>query len=91
MSEQLQRRQFLTRMWQAGGALIAAAGAWTTWDLLKPLPTAGFGGLVRTIKPEAVPDDGVIEVPAARSYLTRINGEVMAISRSPWKVWVTLD
>ena len=80
MSRPMPRRQFLSRLWAAGGALVAAAATWTTWDLLKPLPTAGFGGVVRSVKPEAVPDDAVIEVPAARSYLTKINGEVTAIS-----------
>ncbi len=80
MSRPMPRRQFLSRLWAAGGALVAAAATWTTWDLLKPLPTTGFGGVVRSLKPEAVPDEGVIEVPAARSYLTRIDGEVVAIA-----------
>jgi cytochrome b6-f complex iron-sulfur subunit len=80
MSEEIERRQFLVRMWQAGGALIAAAAAWTSWDLLQPLASSGFGGLVRTLSPEAVPEAGVVEVPAARSYLTRIEGEVVALS-----------
>ncbi len=80
MSRPMLRRQFLSRLWAAGGALVAAAATWTTWDLLKPLPTTGFGGVVRTLKPEAVPDAGVIEVPAARSYLTKIDGEILALS-----------
>ena len=57
-----ERRRFLTRMWQFGGGLVAAAGAWTTWDLLQPLPTAGFGGKVRTLPPESIPETGVVEV-----------------------------
>ena len=76
-SEEIERRQFLVRLWQGGAGLIAAAAAWTSWDLLQPLATSGFGGLVRTIVPEAVPEAGGVEVPAARSYLTRINGEVV--------------
>jgi cytochrome b6-f complex iron-sulfur subunit len=80
MSEPLGRRQFLSRLWKLGGSLIAAAGAWTSWDLLQPLPTSGFGGKVRSILPDAVTEDGVVEVPAARAYLTRVNGEVVAIS-----------
>lgn len=80
MSDLLNRRDFLTRMWKLGIGLIGAAGAWTSWDLLQALETSGFGGQVRTIPPDAVPDTGVIEVPQARAYLVRIQGEVVAIS-----------
>lgn len=80
MSEDLNRREFLTRMWQAGIVLIGAAGVWTSWDLLQPLQTTGFGGLVRSVPPEAVPDTGAISIPQARAYLVRIDGEVKALS-----------
>ena len=80
MSEELERRTLLGRVWKVGVGLVAAAGAWTTWDLLQPLPTAGFGGKIRTVPPEAVPDQGVVEVAAAKSYLVRIEGEVVALS-----------
>jgi cytochrome b6-f complex iron-sulfur subunit len=80
MSDLLNRRDFLTRMWKMGIGLIGAAGVWTSWDLLQKLETTGFGGQVRTIPPEAVPETGVIEVPQARAYLVRIKGEVVAIS-----------
>ena len=80
MNEHMQRRAFLGNMWKAGAGLIAAAGAWTSWDLIKPLPSAGFGGRVRTILPEAVPETGVVEVRAARAYLTRLDGEIVALS-----------
>ena len=76
----LERRQFLSPMWMAGASLIGAAGAWTTWDLLRPLPTTGFGGKVRSISPDAVPETGVVEVPAARAYLTRLDGEIISLS-----------
>lgn len=78
--EILKRREFLANGWKWGFGLIAVAGAWTSWDLLQPVDTGGFGGQVKTIRPEAVPDAGVIEVPAARAYLVRINGEIQAIS-----------
>ena len=80
MSDELDRRRLLSTAWKGGLALIAAAGGWTTWDLLKPKVTSGFGGLVRAVPPEAVPEVGVVEVPAARGYLVRIDGEIMALS-----------
>ena len=60
---------------------MALAAAWTSWDLLRPGEARGFGGKIRTVAPEAVPDEGVLEVPAARSYLVKIDGEVRALSR----------
>ena len=71
---------------------MGAAGLWTTWDLLRPGETTGFGGKVRTVAPDAVGDTGVVEIPAAKSYLARIDGEVRALSqkcthlgcRVPW-------
>lgn len=80
MSDELNRREFLTRMWQAGIVLMGAAGAWTSWDLLQPLETTGFGGQVRSVPPDAVPDSGAISIPQARAYLVRVDGEVKALS-----------
>ncbi len=80
MSDPMQRRQFLARLWGVGGVLVAGAAGLTTWDLLRPLSTGGFGGLIRTIAPEAVPATGVVEVPAAKAYLADIKGTVVAIS-----------
>lgn len=81
MTDHVSRRKFLTRVWQAGGALMGAVAAWTTWDVLQPLPTTGFGGLVRSVKRAALGGETVLEVPAARSFLTEVNGEVVALSQ----------
>ena len=75
------RRKFLSRMWQAGLVLVAGAGAWTSWDFLRPGEAKGFGGKIRTLPAESVGETGVVVVPAARSYLVRINGEVRALSQ----------
>jgi len=80
MSEHMKRREFLSQVWIGGAALIGLAGAWTSWDLLQPLPTTGFGGKVRALPPESVTGTSVLDVPAARSYLTEIDGEVVALS-----------
>ncbi len=77
----LKRRQFLSRMWLAGAGLVAAAGAWTSWDLLRPGAARGFGGLIRAIPPESLTDSGVVDIPAARSYLVNVNGTTRALSQ----------
>jgi cytochrome b6-f complex iron-sulfur subunit len=80
MSDIIKRREFLANAWKWGAGLIAAAGAWTTWDLLQPVQRGGFGGKVRTVTPEAVPASGVVEVPAARAYLVRFDDEIVALA-----------
>ena len=80
MSDALDRREFLSTGWKVGAALIAAAGAWTTWDLLKPRVGAGFAAEVKTVAPDAVPANTVLEIPEARAYLTKVNDEVVALS-----------
>ncbi len=79
MAEPVQRRAFLSRMWMAGVGLLAAAGAWTSWDLLRPRLSAGFGALVRTVSPEAIPANTVLEIPEARAYLTKIDDDIVAL------------
>ena len=81
MSEPIGRREFLSKAWMAGLALVGVAGAWTTWDVLRPRQQAGFGGLVRTVPEGQVTGEGVVAVPAARSYLTREGEEILALSR----------
>lgn len=91
-NNELSRRKFLTRMWAAGGGLMAAAGAWTGWDLLRPSAASSLSAQVKTLPPQAVPATGVVEVKAARAYLTREGDQVVAISwrcphlgcRVPW-------
>ena len=79
MSE-MTRRSFLSIGWKVGFGLLAAAGVVTTWDLLKPTLAAGFDAIVKTIKPDAVPPTGVVEVRDARGYLVNVDGEILAFS-----------
>ncbi|MDH3299603.1 MAG: ubiquinol-cytochrome c reductase iron-sulfur subunit [Acidimicrobiia bacterium] len=82
MNNRMNRREVLVRAWQAGAALVAGAGVWTTWDLLRPAKNSGLGGLIRTVPPEAVGDTGAVEVLAARAFLVRIDGEIVALSET---------
>ncbi len=93
MSEIITRRAFLSNMWVWGAGLMGAAGAWTSWDLLQPIDTGGFGGQIRGAPVDAVPTDAeVLTIPGARAYLTTINGEITALywkcthlgCRVPW-------
>ncbi|MDH3470725.1 MAG: Rieske 2Fe-2S domain-containing protein [Acidimicrobiia bacterium] len=80
MSNGIDRRTFLARSWKVGVGAIAAAGIWTSWDLLRPRLQAGVGAKIKTVAPEDVPVDTVLEIPAARAYLTKVNDEVVAFS-----------
>lgn len=73
------RRAFLARLWKWGAALIGAAGAWTSWDLLQPAQAAGFGGKVTAVPADQVPAEGVLELRSARAYLTRVDDEIVAL------------
>ena len=77
----MKRRKFLARLWKAGAGLVAAAGAWTSWDLIKPLEAVGFGGKVRAVPPQSITPGTVKVVPAARAYLTTDStGSIIALS-----------
>ncbi|MGA7269967.1 MAG: ubiquinol-cytochrome c reductase iron-sulfur subunit [Acidimicrobiia bacterium] len=82
MSEEVTRRGFLSRLWKAGASLMAVAGAWTSWDVLRPPPSAAGAGPVRTLPPSAIPEKTVLEIKSAHGYLTRNGDEVVALS---WK------
>lgn len=77
---ELNRREFFSNAWKVGFGLLAAAGAWTSWDLLQPRLAAGFGAVIRSVSPDAVPANTVLPIPQARAYLTKIGDEVVAFS-----------
>ncbi len=82
MSDIVNRREFLSNLWKWGFGLVGAAGVWTTWDLLQPLATTGFGGRIRAVPADAIPEGAVIAVPTARAYLVKIDGEILALSET---------
>jgi Rieske Fe-S protein len=80
MNTEFDRRQLLAMGWKAGLALIGVAGVWTSLDLLWPRRQAGAGE-VRSVPESAVGSEGVVEVVAARSYLTRsVDGQIVALA-----------
>lgn len=81
MSEDLNRRRFLSRLWKWGLTLMAGAAMWTSWDFLQPV-AGQAGGPVATVAPDQVPTDTALEMPSIRGYLTQTNNQVVPLS---WK------
>lgn len=76
--QQDNRRRFLSRMWRWTAGIVAGAGAWTTWDVLRPSRGEGAGP-VRTVGPNQVPTSGVLEIREVSGFLTRVDEEVVAL------------
>jgi cytochrome b6-f complex iron-sulfur subunit len=92
MKKYLKRREFLSTMWKWGIGLVAVAGAWTTWDILQPSKTSGFGGEIKAGDAADVPSTSVETVQAAQAYVTKEGEEDIALwwrcphlgCRVPW-------
>ena len=79
MSEDMDRRECLARSWKAGIVVIGAAGAWTSLDLLRPLPSSGLGGVIPTLPATDIPANTTVYVRSAQTYLTNVDGEIVAL------------
>lgn len=79
MSDPIGRRAFLRRSWKAGLGMVAAAGAWTTWDILRTFPESSLGGVFKTIPEQDVTSAEAVYVRSAQTYLTRLDEEVVAL------------
>lgn len=76
------RRDVLNMGWKVGTGLLAGAGAWTTWEALRPLAeTEGRGELVLA-SPDAYREGTVTWVREGRLYLTRARGELFAVTQA---------
>lgn len=75
----MDRREFLARSWKAGIVVIGAAGAWTSLDLLRPLPSSGLGGVIPTLPATDIPANTTVYVRSAQTYLTNVDGEIVAL------------
>ena len=75
----MDRRRFLGWTWRALAVGLAAEAGWTTYDLLVPRPTGGFGGVVEAGAEGAFPEGDVRYFPAGRFYVTRVQGDLVAL------------
>jgi len=92
MKKLIERRKFLSTLWKWGFGLVAAAGLWTSWDVLQPASPSGFGGKIKDGSPAEIPSDSVVTVTEAQAHLTKNGDEVVALwwrcphlgCRVPW-------
>ena len=92
MKQLIERRKFLSKVWKSGFALVAVAGAWTSWDILQPASPSGFGGEIKDGAAADIPSDGVETVSEAQAYVTKNGEELVALwwrcphlgCRVPW-------
>lgn len=77
--EWIERRRFLAWAWRLLGAGLAVSAGWTAYDVLLPRSGPGFGGEVVAGAAAAFPEGKVRYIPAGRFFLTRVEGELLAL------------
>lgn len=75
------RRQILKSGWKIGGALLAVAAGWTTFEALRPLATSSGGGKVSLGSPDQLPPGAAHYVGEGRLWAVNAGGEYFALSQ----------
>ena len=75
------RRELLQAGWKVGGGMLAVAAGWTTWEALRPLADTSGGGVLQLQPVEQYTDGSATFVREGRFYLTRVQGELFALSQ----------
>jgi Rieske Fe-S protein len=75
------RREFLQVGWRAGGALLAAAGAWTFRESLRPLAGGGGGGKIKLADPANYAPGTATFVPEGRLFIANTGSSLLALSQ----------
>lgn len=75
------RRDLLEAGWNVGGGMLLAAAGWTSYVALKPLASAGGGGVLPLLPPDSYPEGSATFVRQGRLFVTRAGGELHAISQ----------
>lgn len=76
------RRDLLDVSWKVGAGLLLLEGAWTTVEALRPLAETKAGGQLVLSPPDRYPDRSATYVQAGRFYVTRVKGELFALSQT---------
>jgi cytochrome b6-f complex iron-sulfur subunit len=75
------RRELLRRAWKLGGALLAAAAVWTTYESLRPLTSAASGGPLDLGSPGRYQPETATYISQGRLFVANTGSEVYALSQ----------
>jgi len=75
------RREFLRNGWKIGGALLAIAAGWTTYESLRPLRTGSTGGKLALGSPANFAKDSATYITEGRLFVANANGHLFAVSQ----------
>jgi Rieske Fe-S protein len=73
------RRKVLGWAWKGLATVLAAEAAWTTFDILQPRASGGFGGIVEAGEANTFPEGAVRYFLAGRFYVTSYGGSLFAV------------
>lgn len=75
------RRQFLRSGWKVGGALLAAAAGWTTYESLRPLASASAGATINLGPPSNYSAESATYIPEGRLFVANTGTHIYALSQ----------
>jgi cytochrome b6-f complex iron-sulfur subunit len=76
----MDRRRFLNDSWKVLGVALVAEAAWTSYDLLKPGPAEGFGGVVDAGNVSEFTQEGTVKyLLNGQFYITQYKGGLRAL------------
>jgi cytochrome b6-f complex iron-sulfur subunit len=76
----IDRREVLNASWKVLGVALVVEAGWTTYDLLNPEPTGGFGGVVDAGPVEDFLQEGTVKYFLdGRFYVTQYQGGLRAL------------
>lgn len=75
------RRELLRRGWKLGGALLAAAAGWTTYESLRPLASAASGGTLNLGSVGSFQPETATYISQGRLFVAHTGTEIYALSQ----------
>ncbi len=78
---ELSRRRLLIAGWKIGGGLLGVIAGWTSWELLRPLKTAGAAGKITVGSAGGFQQGTATYFGQGRFWVVNANGHLFALSQ----------